>query len=417
MIKFNPSVLNGKIMAPASKACGLRMLFAAAMASKSTKIENLPDCTDLRTAVDCLTALGCKINLKGDDRLTAVVEPFSKTASLKPIDFNFKESATTARFLTVIASAYGMPANCQAEGTLLKRSQVSMTSRMAVRGASFSSFSYPLTLEGRLSGGRFELPGDEGSQFICALLTALPVLRENSEIIITSPIADYTFIDITIDVLEKFGIHIRKTSDGFYIPGQQVFETPKKLVCENDWGIGTMWAAAGCVCAKNGGKITVNGLPEDSHQKYRDASGLFPLISQDFDDFNVDASSFPNLATVLAAFAIARGKTIRISGVPQLRHKETDRLRSICASMEQYGVTYQLADDGIVVSGKPGGVYPEAMPIDTCGDPWIYMALAIASTAFRSSIVLTDSTGAEKIYKNFLKDFKSVGGHFEIIGK
>jgi len=230
MIKFYPSVLNGKIDAPASKACGLRMLFAASMAAKPTRIDNLPDCKDLDTAISCLTALGCSIERKGTGRVTVKIEPFSKTQSLREIDFNFRDSATTARFLTVIASAYGMPANCQAEGTLIKRSQVSMTSRMAVRGASFSSFSYPFKLGGRLIGGRYELQGDEGSQFLSALLTALPVLREDSDIVLTSPIVDPAYVDMTIDILKKFGIKIEKTENGFHIPGQQFYETPKKQI-------------------------------------------------------------------------------------------------------------------------------------------------------------------------------------------
>ena len=419
MIKFYPSVLNGSLKAPASKAHGLRLLFAAAMASTPTKIENLPNCDDLFTAIECLREMGCKIDIKNannpGDRITLKIEPFPKTASLKTLELNFKESATTARYITAIAAALGMPANCRASGTLTRRSQVSLTSRMALRGASFSSFSFPLKLEGRMIGGEFELSGEESSQFICALLTALPVVKNDSYIKLTSPIVDRTFVDLTLETLNLFKVKIEERPDGFFIPGQQYYKSPRKLVCENDWGLATMWTTAGASCALKGGSVSVTNLPGSSVQKYRSVQELFPFLSQNFMEMTVDATECPNLATLFGALAIARGGKIIVNGVPQLKYKETNRLKSIGMCCEPYGVTYEASETGMTVTGKAGADYPEDMIIDTMGDPWVFMSMAIAAVSLEKPIILKDEHGADKIYKDFLHDYESLGGKFEII--
>ncbi|MDO5440986.1 MAG: hypothetical protein Q4F55_00310 [Bacillota bacterium] len=415
MIKFYPSVLNGTIKAPASKACALRMMFAASMASTQTTIKNVPDCADVNTAIDCLTTLGCKITTSGEGRLTVTIEPFSKTATLQRLDFNFRNSATTARYIMAICSVLGIPANCRAENVLARRSQASMTSMMSLRGENFSSFSLPLEMSGRLLGGDFLLNGDEGTQSICALINALPLIKEDSNIKLQNPLVDSTFVDMTIDILSKFGVTIEKTDFGYHIPGQQLFTSPGTLVCENDWGLASMWTTAGSACSLKGGHVVVTDLSEDSLQKYRTANSTFSLICQDFKDLNIDASDFPNLATVFAALAAARGGTIRISGIPQLKHKETNRLKSVGNSLSQFGVKCEVTEDGMIISGKEDADYPEDMVIDTMGDPWVFMSLAVASVAFAKPVILKDETGADKIYKDFLKDFKSLGGKYEII--
>ena len=414
MIKFYPSVLNGQIEAPPSRAHALRILFAAAMCATPTKIENLPDCSEIMIAANCLRALGCKIEFFGDKRLSAKVEPFPKTTSLKVVDFNFKDSATTARFMTAIASALGFPANCRAEGTLAHRSQVSMTSRMALRGAVFSSFSFPLKLEGRLTGGLYELRGSEDSQFISALLLVLPILKDDSYIKFTEPLVDRTFIDMTIDIINRFGVHIEEREDGFFIPGRQYYQSAQKVVCDNDWAIASMWISAAAACSKSGGRVEVTGLPQNAGQMYKDVQYVLPLISQDFTDLNIDASNFPNLATVFCSLAVARGGIMRITGAHQLKRKETNRLKTMGTCLASLGISYEATNDGMIVSGKEGASYPENLVIDTQNDPWIFMSMALASVALKQPIILKDEHGAEKIYKQFLADFTALGGKYEI---
>ena len=86
------------------------------------------------------------------------------------------------------------------------------------------------TISGKLTGGKFCLPGDVSSQFITGLLMSLPLLRENSEIHITSELQSQSYVDLTIDVLTEFNIQIDKAPFGYRIPVRQSYVAPGKVL-------------------------------------------------------------------------------------------------------------------------------------------------------------------------------------------
>lgn len=417
MIKVYPSVLNGTIKAPASAEYAMRLLFASSIPSKATTIKNVPDCGAIDTAIDCLISLGCRIQKTKDEngRYTVIVEPFVKTRPLQELNFNFKDCAPTAYFVTAIAAAFAIKAHCRAEGTLPRRQHISFTGRLALRGITFSGFSYPFSMSGKLSPGYFEFRGDEGAQYISALLMVLPVLSDDSYIKVIKPYTERSLIDITLDILRKFNINVEEKEDGFFIPGKQYYDSPGELTCENAWSLATLWTSAGAACEHKGGRIAVSGLERDSYQAYRTTREVYPLICQSFEDLNINAEEFPELASYFAALAVSKGAMIRVDGVPQLKEKETNRLRAIGLCFERYGVEYGSDDSSFWIRGIKDKAYPENMLIDTMGDPWVFMSIVLASVSFNVPITLTNEHEAEKIYREFLDDFKALGGKFEII--
>mgnify|MGYP001065413700 CR=1 FL=1 len=202
MIRIYPTVFSGTLSAPPSKPYTQRLLFAAAVSNFPTTIYNIPESEDINTTIECLEALGCTITKKGG--LTIKVSPFAKTTALKKIDFDFKSSATTSRFALALAAAYGFQANCKTSASLKKRPLVPLASAMALRGATFSSFTFPLTMEGRLESGEYILKGNEGSQYISGLLFALPLLSGPSKIRLSTSLLRDRYIDITINILKSY---------------------------------------------------------------------------------------------------------------------------------------------------------------------------------------------------------------------
>lgn len=413
MIRIYPSKISGKLKAPASKAHALRLLYMASMPAFPTTIKNVPDCDDVDTAFECLKNLGCEIT-PGRNAGDYVIKPFPKTTPLLEADFDFMESATTARLSIVLCSILAIKADCKAHGTLPRRKLVQLTGKLAIRGVNFSSFSLPFSQSGRLAAGDFSMPGDEGSQSISALLMFLPCLMGDSTITLESPLLDKSFINITINSLEKFKIHVQETETGFFIPGKQFYQSPKNISAENDWGLASMWITAAAACGPNN-NLTLEGLSAKSPQLYRDIAPMLSLISQDFTDINIDASNIPNLTPLLCALAIVKGATIRINGVPQLKYKETNQFKTLAEIARAFGQDAQINEDGISIIGNGKADYPEDLKIDCQGDPWVFMAMVLASSMLKKPIVLSDEHGADKIYRNFLNDFKSIGGKFDII--
>jgi len=384
------------------------------MPTEPTLIKNIPECDDIDTTVEVLQTLGSTVNKLKDGHK---VFPFPKTSPMPSVTLNFKESATTARMSMALCGAYGMKADCRASGTLTKRKMIQLTGRMAIRGVTFSSFSLPFTQEGRLIGGDYIFSGDEGSQSISSLMMFLPCLQKDSTITFSSPLIDRSYIDITRKALKNFGIEMESKGDGYYVPGRQYYQSPGTVCTENDWSLASMWITAAAACGPKAPGLTVTDLPGESPQQYRNLSSILALIQQDFKDVNIDASKMPNLTTLFCALAIVKGATIRISGVPQLRYKEADRLRAMADIASALGQTALVTSDGITIIGNGKPSYREDTVIDCQGDPWVFMSMALAAATMPKPIILEDEHGAEKAYRNFLADYQSVGGKYEIIKK
>ena len=414
MIRILPSKLNGTLKAPASAAHAQRLLFMAAMpAGAPTLVKNIPDCEDTDTAIECLRALSCNVD-RSDDGTSCLVTPFPKNIPAQTAEFNFKRSSTSSRIAIALAASRGIKATCTASRALNQRSIFPLTSRMAIRGVRFSKFSLPFTMTGRLEPGEYVFEGNEGSQFISALLMALPVLVNPSTVKLASPLLDSSFVDLTIDSLSEFGIRIERTETGYSIAGRQYYSSPETIETENDWGLAALWVAAGAASGL-GHKVTVTDLPARSPQKYRNVSKEFPLISQDFFLLDLNAADSPNLATFYAAMSAVKGATVTISGVPQLRNKESDRLKVMAEICRKLGQDAELTDTGIRIIGKEAALFRPDTVIECHNDPWIFMSMVLASTKLTKSIILDDEHCADSIYRNFLKDFKKLGGNYEII--
>ena len=412
MIKVYPSILKGTLKAVASKSHAQRLLFAAAMPSRPTIIANPPLCDDINTTLEVLSAFGCRIAKSRKNEI--LIDPFAKNDPLRELSFDFKNSGTTARLALAVCGAMGYKADCVCSPSLEKRHQLPLISRMALRGIKFTGFSLPLEMSGRLEPGEYVFRGDEGSQYISSIMYALPLLSADSKIILETPLVDEAFVELTTDILKKFKITIEKTDYGFYVPGRQKFESPNHAKTENDWGLASMWITAAAACSLKGGSITVTDLPKKSPQMYRDLKPLLSLIAQDFKSINIDASKCPSLAPLFAALAIMKGAAVSITGVPQLKFKETNQLETLASIAMELGTIASVLDDGIVISENQNPSITENTVIDCKNDPWIFMSFVLSSVVCDKPFALSNEKTAEKIYTNFLNDFKALGGQFTI---
>ena len=413
MIRIYPAQFEGHIKAPASKAHAQRLLFASAMTTTATLIKNVPECDDIDTTLECLLDFGCTVEKHGETEIK--IFPFVKTNPVPSAEFDFKQSGTTAHLALPFAAAFGIKAQCRASGTLLRRPLIPLSSRMALRGVTFSSFNFPLVMSGMLQPGEYVFAGDEGSQYISGALMALPLLRDDSIVKLSSPLVDGTFIDITLDTLEDFGIEIKVDEEGFHVPGRQFYKSPGKAVVENDWALSTMWACAGCLSKDDANPVIVDGLPARTVQMYRRFKDVMSLLRYDVKYLNVDASETPNLACLYAVIAATKGSGLDLTGVPQLRYKETDRLRSVCDCIRAFGTKATETENGLHIEERSDFDYPDDIKIDCKNDPWIFMSMALAAGCLPKPIILDDEHCAEKVYRHFLRDYKALGGKYDIL--
>lgn len=403
-VVVHPSRLAGTVRAPASKSAAHRLLICAALADAPTRVEINAMNRDLEATAACLRALGASLRRDGD---ALTVSPADRVPDEAELDCG--ESGSTLRFLMPVAAALGTRARFTGRGRLPSRPNAPLAEALRQHGATVDADLLPMTVTGPLSGGRWALPGNVSSQYVTGLLFALPLLKEDSELTLTTRLESAAYVDMTLDALRQFGIDIFPVPSGWRIPGGQRYRSPGAVRVEGDWSATAFWLAANAL----GADIAVEGLNADSVQGDRAVTGL---LGQGV----IDASGVPDLVPALAVAAAGlQGRTI-VTGATRLRLKESDRLESVAALLRALGHAVAVTEDGLDIHGGPPKPCGEALrTVDGANDHRIVMAAAVAASAADRPVRITGAEAVEKSYPDFFRDFRALGGiaHVEHAGQ
>ncbi|MDE7218859.1 MAG: 3-phosphoshikimate 1-carboxyvinyltransferase [Oscillospiraceae bacterium] len=381
-LTITPGKLSGTVTPPPSKSQAHRLLIAAALAGEGCVIRNLADSQDIQATRRCMAEL--------------------KTNCHSLPDLDCGESGSTLRFLIPMALALRGGGVFTGHGRLMERPQKPYFDLFNKKGIRYGQKGETLTVEGALLPGVYCLPGNVSSQFVTGLLYALPLLEGDSEIVLTSPLESRGYVDMTLEVLERFGVRIEEKPDRFLVPGRQIYRSREASV-EADWSQGAFWYAANCL----GSKVEILGLNPESTQGDMVVSRWAQALSRD-GDVEIDVSGCPDLAPPLAAMAAVRRGTARLVNAARLRIKESDRLASITAVLTALGADVEEFPDRLAIRGRAqlsGGC-----TVDCCNDHRIAMMAAIAATCCREPVTLTGAECVAKSYPNFWDDYRMLGG-------
>ena len=270
----------------------------------------------------------------------------------------------------------------------------------------------PVTVQGGLRGGRARLSGAVSSQYVSALLFIGPLAPEGVAIEITDELVSRPYVDLTLGVLEDFGIsYYREGYRFFQVPGGQIYQ-PSDYAIEADASSASyFWAAA----ALTGGRVTITNLSQDSCQGdaafpgvlermgCRVESGEAGLTVQGgpLTGITVDMSTMPDLVPTLAVVAaFAQGETV-ITGVAHLRHKESDRLLAVATELQKLGIAARETADGLIIQGGT----PHGAAIDTYQDHRLAMSFAVAGLKV-PGVVIHDPGCVAKSFPDFWDVFR-----------
>lgn len=401
-VKITPTRLCGAITPPPSKSQAHRLIIAAALAVGESKLDNVALSQDITATLNCMRALGAVASEDGS-RITGVGGQLDQRNPLPTLDCG--ESGSTLRFLIPVALAVAGGGIFMGHGRLMDRPQGPYEQLFAQRNIVFQRENGTLRVEGRLQSGRFELPGDVSSQFITGLMYALPLLDEDSEIMLMTPLESRGYVDMTLDALTRFGIQVEPVNRGWHIPGGQTYH-PLEAAVESDYSQAAFYYAAQLL----GNRVEIRGLNPDSAQG--DAAILaFYNALKGHGEVELDVSQCPDLVPPLAAMASLRaGETTRIVGAARLRIKESDRLDTVTTQLNRLGADIVQFPDSLTIHGVDwltGGT------VSGCNDHRIAMMLAIAATRAKECVTITGAQCVAKSYPNFWEDYVALGGRIE----
>ncbi len=387
-IEITPHLLRGSVTPPPSKSQSHRFLIAAALAGEQACVHHLADSRDIQATTRCLRTL---LDPQADDPL-----------------LDCGESGSTLRFLLPLALVLRGGGRFTGQGRLLDRPQGPYAAIFAQQGADFRREGQILSLSGRLSPGVYQLPGDVSSQFVSGLLFALPLLWEDSEIRLTSPLESRSYVDMTLEALSAFHVQAQWSPDGqsLLVPGGQRY-TPAQVTVEGDWSQAAFWYAANFLnCA-----LDVQGLRPDSAQGDRVIRDFYTQLAQPGEAV-LDLADCPDLLPPLAVMAALREGDTRMVKAQRLRLKESDRLRTTADLLKALGGQAEETEDGLLIHGVPqlrGGT------VDGANDHRIVMAAAIAAAACTESVTILGAEAVEKSYPSFFTTYSRLGGVYHVL--
>jgi len=411
------SSVKGTVKAPSSKSAMQRYIAGALLAEGITTITSATFCDDTLAAVSIAETLGARIVINNDS--IEITGGFNPTGD----SIFCGESGLSARMFTSIAALHNRQIVLSGKGSILKRPFDMVEEPLRSLGAEVRSTGgfLPLTIRGPLTGGEVTADGSLSSQFITGLLMALPKVRKNSTIIVKN-LASRPYIDLTISVLQKFGVIVGNNNYSlFKINGNQRFRGCS-FSAEGDWSGGAFLLTMGAIA----GEVTVTGL--DRHSAQADCAIIDALnltgASVDIDEnritvrggdlspFEFDIHDCPDLAPPLTVLAMAcNGKTI-LRGAGRLVAKESNRGLTLEETMNSIGGKVRFTGDTIEIEGGSPLTGGTAF---SHNDHRIAMALASAGLLCENRVVIEGMECINKSYPGFNDDFKRLGGNLKLI--
>ena len=405
-----PSPVKGTVIAPASKSMSQRAIAAAVLADGESTIINPSYCDDSLAAMSIAVGLGAKV----DPGTHEII--IKGAGELKEKKLNCGESGLAIRMFSPIAALYRSEIILTGTGSLKTRpmSMIEDALHQFKVKCSTEEGHLPLRIKGPLKGGKCEIDGSISSQLLTGLLMALPLAENDTEIKVNN-LKSKPYIDMTIQVLERFGIRVSNDNYSlFKIPGNQKYKAIRFEV-ESDWSGGAFLLVAGAI----NGDIIVSGLRPDSRQSDKavlsalDKAGAKMSVTEnsvavkksEMKAFEFDATESPDLFPPLAALASYCRGTSGIKGVSRLKHKESDRADTLVEVFGRLKVKVEISGDYMLITG--GNV--SGANISSHDDHRIAMAAAVAALGASGEVMIKDSHCISKSYPGFFDDLRLIG--------
>lgn len=398
IVSIHPSVLTGSVQLPPSKSVAHRALICSFLAGGG-QVSPLIASDDMRATQGALRALA---------------------ENAQTIDCI--ESGSTLRFLIPVAAVLGKSVTFTGSGRLPQRPLEAYSRLLPQHGVTVETDGgLPYSISGRLKAGSYEIAGNVSSQYITGLLLALPLADGDSAIRLTTALESKPYVDMTIQVMEAFGVFVRETEFGYLIKGKQRYKKTDFSV-ESDWSQAAFFMSAAAI----GSDITIRGINPQSLQGDRAVCAVMTGFGAQVElgtDFVrccrnqllgtvIDACDIPDMVPAIAVTAaFAQGETI-IKGAARLRYKESDRLRSIADNLRALGVQAQELPDGLVIRG---GSPVKGAALHGCNDHRIVMAFSVAGAFAQGSTTIDDANSIQKSYPSFFDDFNALGGKAHVL--
>ncbi len=424
--------LDATVTPPGSKSITNRALNLAALSEGKTVLEGALDCEDTQLFFAALAQLGldvthepalARMTIEGQGGVFKDCRPNGN--SERVVDIYVGNSGTTARFLSaMLAFSHG---NFRLHGKprMHQRPIGDLLDALAQLGTDVicenDNRCPPLKIRGirgqstEIASRNATVSGAVSSQFLSALLMAAPAasLAGPVNIAVSGEIVSKPYIDMTLAMMNDFGVHVEINDEGvFHFQAQTRYTTPNLYKIEPDASAASYFFASAAVC---GGSVTVPGLSRQSLQgdvAFADAlekMGCDVIWADDsirvsrppervLQGISIDMNAFSDTAQTLAVVALFAESATEITNIAHVRHKETDRITDLAAELRKFGAKIEERRDGLRI--VPPASLSIAEPLATYDDHRMAMSFAVAGLRVPGVRIL-DPNCVQKTFPDF----------------
>jgi 3-phosphoshikimate 1-carboxyvinyltransferase len=397
----------GSVRLPGSKSISNRVLLLAGLSAGTTVVRDLLDSDDTRVMLAALQALGCTLDRRADGALA--VTGLGGQLRVHEAALFLGNAGTAMRPLTaalaVLAALQGGRFTLRGVPRMHERPIGDLVDALRQLGCGVDDLGAPgyppLAVHGTAGGTlqtqrEIRVRGDVSSQFLTALLLALPLASQAGPVVIAvdGELISKPYVEITLNLLARFGITVaREGFARFTIPAGSAYRTPGEIHVEADASSASYFIALGAIAATTG-PLVIEGLGLDAIQgdiRFVEAAqamgadvqggpgrltvrrGAWPLRA-----ITLDCNHIPDAAMTLAVMALYADGTTHLTNIASWRVKETDRIAAMAAELRKLGATVEEGADSIAVTAPAPGAWRPGV-IHTYDDHRIAMCLSLAA--------------------------------------
>jgi len=411
----------GTVRLPGSKSISNRVLLLAALASGDTEVSGLLDADDTQVMREALSRLGVSISEReGFLKVKGAGGPFTE----KKADLFLGNAGTALRPLTAALALSQGEYHLSGVPRMHERPIGDLVDALRGMGARIDyvrSEGFPplMVHASRISVEKpIRVRGDVSSQFLTALLMALPLSRSKSRIEVQGELISRPYVEITLNVMRRFGVDVARTGFRFFaLPGSS-YVSPGKISVEGDASSASYFLAAGAI---GGGPVRVEGVGRDSIQgdvRFTEVLERMGAKVSLYDNaievknekeklapIDMDLNHIPDAAMTAAVMALFADGPSTIRNIGSWRVKETDRIAAMATELRKLGADVEEGADFLKISPPPS--LKENVLVETYDDHRIAMSFSLVALG-GVPVRINDPGCVAKTFPRFFEEFEKI---------
>jgi 3-phosphoshikimate 1-carboxyvinyltransferase len=422
-VTISPSTVSGTAQAPPSKSYTHRAILAAGYADGATVRSPLVS-ADTKATLRAVEAYGGDSDRSEADAID--VSGFDGRPETPGDVIDCANSGTTMRLVTATAALGDGLTVLTGDDSLRSRPQGPLLDAIEQLDGRAESTrdngQAPLVVGGHVDGGTVAIPGDVSSQYITALLMAGAVTEEGIDIELTTELKSSPYVDITLEVLDDFGVSAEQTNEGYTVAGGQSYEpSGGEYHVPGDFSSMSYLLAAGALAAPDGLRVT-SAVPsaqgDSAIVDILERMGATLAWDREDGEITVEQSALsgvevgvedtPDLLPTIATLGAAADGVTRITDAEHVRYKETDRVSAMAESLTKMGAEVEENQDELVVYGEESDL--QGATVDGRADHRIIMSLAVAGLVADGDTTVTGAEHVDVSFPDFFEVLESLGG-------